>query len=197
MQTPFVDAKLAHMWAARHSLTRRWKRLSRNKKLVKRIAILNKQIAEYATKLCRENWMITCDGLQGKLLARKTWCLLRHLIDPLSSKTATNGNLTKLLNAYDGNAQRLIEDLKAKYLKTERGQFPIPEEYGGPENPALDEPFTITELLTATDESNKKSAPGTDAITYKLLSNMSDAAARGLLGHINRTWESSKLPAQW
>ncbi|XP_070394042.1 uncharacterized protein [Dermacentor albipictus] len=26
---------------------------------------------------------------------------------------------------------------------------------------------------------------------------MSDAAARGLLGHINRTWESSKLPAEW
>lgn len=197
VQTHFVDAKLAHMWAAWHSLTHRWKRQRRNKKLVKRIAILNKEIAEYATKLCRENWMSTCDGLQRKLSARKTWCLVRHLMYPLSRKTTTNHNLTKVLNAYDGNGQRLIEDLKAKYLKTERGQFPTPEGYGGPENPALDEPLTITELLTAIDESNKKRAPGTDAITYKLLSNISDAAVRGFLGHINRTWESSELPAEW
>ncbi|KAH6927030.1 hypothetical protein HPB50_025345 [Hyalomma asiaticum] len=45
-QTPFVDARLAHMWAARHSLTRRWKRQRHNKKLVKRIAVLNKQITD-------------------------------------------------------------------------------------------------------------------------------------------------------
>ncbi|KAL1476386.1 hypothetical protein MTO96_036546 [Rhipicephalus appendiculatus] len=73
-QTPFVDARLAHMWAARHSLTRRWKRQRHNKKLVKRIAVLNKQIAEYAAKLYRETWLSTCDGLQGKLSARQTWC---------------------------------------------------------------------------------------------------------------------------
>ncbi|XP_077542755.1 uncharacterized protein LOC144155286 [Haemaphysalis longicornis] len=54
----------------------------------------------------------------------------QDLIDPLSSKTATIRNLTNVLNVYDGNGQKLIEDLKAKYLKTERGRFLIPEEYG-------------------------------------------------------------------
>ncbi|KAH7935631.1 hypothetical protein HPB52_025366 [Rhipicephalus sanguineus] len=104
-QTPFVDARLAHMWAARHSLTRRWKRQRHNKKLVKRIAVLHKQITEYAAKLCRETWLSTCDGLQGKLSARKTWCLVRRLIDPLSSKTATNRNFTKVLNTYKGDGR--------------------------------------------------------------------------------------------
>ncbi|KAH7969449.1 hypothetical protein HPB52_018293 [Rhipicephalus sanguineus] len=138
-QTPFVDARLAHMWAARHSLTRRWKRQRHNKKLVKRIAVLNKQITEYAAKLCRETWLSTCDGLQGKLSARKTWCLLRHLIDPLSSKTATNRNLTKVINTYKGDGRRLLEELKTKYLKTERGQFPTPERYeeGTPQGSVL------------------------------------------------------------
>lgn len=196
-QTPLVDARLAHMWAARHSLTRRWKRQRHNKKLVKRIAVLNKQITEYAAKLCRETWLSTCDGLQGKLSARKTWCLLRHLIDPLSSKTATNRNLTKVINTYKGDGRRLLEELKTKYLKTERGQFPTPERYEGPENEELDRPFTMTELWSAIDESNSKSAPGRDAITYKLLRNMSEAVARGLLGHINETWESSRLPEEW
>ncbi|KAL1439574.1 hypothetical protein MTO96_010103 [Rhipicephalus appendiculatus] len=82
------------------------------------------QIAEHAAKLCRENWLKSCDGLQGKLSARKTWCLLRHLIDPLSSKTATNRNLTKVLNMYKGDGRRLLEDLKAKYLKTLEGPVP-------------------------------------------------------------------------
>lgn len=181
-QTPYVDARLTHMWAARHSLTRRWKRQRHNRKLAKRIAALNKQIAEHAAKLCRENWLKTCDGLQGKLSTWKTWCLLRHLIDPLSSKTATNRNLTKVLNMYKGDGRRLLEDLKAKYLKTEKGQYPEPERYEGPDNEDLDRPFSMTELWTAIDQSNKKSAPGRDAITYKLLSNMSSKAARGLLG---------------
>ncbi|KAL1478962.1 hypothetical protein MTO96_015954 [Rhipicephalus appendiculatus] len=192
-QTPYVDARLTNMWAARHSLTRRWKRQRHNRKLAKRIAVLNKQIAEHAAKLCRENWLKTCDGLQGKLSARKTWYLLRHLIDPLSSKTATNRNLTKVLNMYKGDGRRLLEDLKAKYLKTEKGQYPVPERYEGPDNEELDRPFTMTELWTAIDESNKRSAPGRDAITYKLLGNMSGAAARGLLEHINEAWESSRI----
>ncbi|KAL1416431.1 hypothetical protein MTO96_000713 [Rhipicephalus appendiculatus] len=177
-ETPFVDARLAHMWAARHSLTRRWKRQRHNKKLVKRIAVLNKQIAEYAAKLYRETWLSTCDGLQGKLSARKTWCLLRHIIDPLSSKTASNRNLTKVLNTYKGDGQRLLADLKEKYLKTERGEYPTPDRYEGPENKELDRPFTMTELWSAIDESNRKSAPGRDAITYKLLGNMSEVLTK-------------------
>ncbi|XP_077535785.1 uncharacterized protein LOC144148061 [Haemaphysalis longicornis] len=196
-QVPYVDARLTHMWAARHSLTRRWKRQRHNRKLAKRIAVLNKQIAEHAAKLCRENWLKTCDGLQGKLSARKTWCLLRHLIDPLSTKTATNRNLTKVLNTYKGDGSRLLEDLKARYLNEEKGQYPVPETYEGPDNDELDRPFTMTEFWTAIDESNKRSAPGRDAITYKLLGNMSGAAARGLLEHINETWDSSRLPEEW
>lgn len=62
---------------------------------------------------------------------------------------------------------------------------------------AFYERLTITECLTAIDETNKNSAPATDAIRYKLLSHMSNAEARGLLGHISRTLESSNLPAEW
>lgn len=47
------------------------------------------------------------------------------------------------------------------------------------------------------DESNKKSAPGMDAITHKLLANMSCTAARELLEHINEAWENSQLPPEW
>ncbi|KAH7967835.1 hypothetical protein HPB52_002906 [Rhipicephalus sanguineus] len=78
------------------------------------------------------------------------------------------------------------------YLKTEKGHYPVPESYNGPDNDELDRLFTMTELWTATDERNKRSAPGRDVITYKLLGNMSGAAARGLLEHINEASKSSQ-----
>ncbi|KAH7958947.1 hypothetical protein HPB49_006815 [Dermacentor silvarum] len=62
---PFVDSRLAHMWAARYSLTKRWKRQRRNRKLARRIAELNNEISEYVAKFSKENWLQVCDGLQG------------------------------------------------------------------------------------------------------------------------------------
>ncbi|KAH7965415.1 hypothetical protein HPB49_007509 [Dermacentor silvarum] len=85
-KVPFVDSRLVHMWAARHSLTKRWKRKRRNRKLALRIAELNNEISEYVAKLSKENWLQVCDGLQGQLSVGKTWKLLRHLIDPAGSK---------------------------------------------------------------------------------------------------------------
>ncbi|XP_077507391.1 uncharacterized protein LOC144118181 [Amblyomma americanum] len=133
----------------------------------------------------------------GKLSSGKTWCLLRHLIDPLSSKTATNRNLTKVLNTYKVDGHRLLEDLKAKYLKTAKGQYPVSERNERPDNEELERQFTMTELWRAIDDSKKRSAPGRDAITYKLLGNMSRTAARGLLEHINEAWESLRLTKEW
>ncbi|KAH8026656.1 hypothetical protein HPB51_023420 [Rhipicephalus microplus] len=46
-------------------------------------------------------------------------------MDPLSSKTATSHNLVKVLNMYKGDGRRLLEDLEVKYLKTEKGQYPL------------------------------------------------------------------------
>ncbi|KAK8766979.1 hypothetical protein V5799_006240 [Amblyomma americanum] len=123
--------------------------------------------------------------MQGKHSSWKAWSRLRHLIHTLSSKTATNRNLTKVLNTYKGEGRRLSEDLKAKYLKKEKGQFPVPERYEGPDNEELDRPFTMTELWTAIDKSNKRSSSGREAITHKLLCNMSGTAGPCLLGRIN------------
>ncbi|XP_049518462.1 uncharacterized protein LOC125943333 [Dermacentor silvarum] len=196
-KVPFIGSRLAHMWAARHSLTKRWKRQRCNRKLARRIAELNNEISEYVAKLSKENWLQVCDGLQGQLFVGKTWKLLRHLIDPAGSKTASNRLLTKVLNTYDGDSGRLMKALEDQYFQAERGQHPISQEYTGPSNEDLDRLFTIPEMWTAIDESNKKSAPGRDAITYRLLANMSGRTAQSLLEHINKAWETSQLPPEW
>ncbi|KAH7980245.1 hypothetical protein HPB49_014079 [Dermacentor silvarum] len=96
---------------ARQSLTKRWKRQRRNRKLARRIAELNNEISEYVAKLRKENWLQVCDGLQGQLSVGKTWKLLRHLIDPAGSKTANNRLLTKVRRrrpAYEGPRRPLF-----------------------------------------------------------------------------------------
>ncbi|KAH7953247.1 hypothetical protein HPB49_006457 [Dermacentor silvarum] len=56
-KVPFVNSRLAHMWAPRHSLTKRWKRQRRNRKLARRIAELNNEVSEYVATLSKENWL--------------------------------------------------------------------------------------------------------------------------------------------
>ncbi|KAG0434857.1 hypothetical protein HPB47_018829 [Ixodes persulcatus] len=71
-QVPFVDSRISHMWAARHGLIRRWKRQRHNNKLRRRIHALNKQAAEYAEQLYRENWIQMCEDLQGTPSTKRT-----------------------------------------------------------------------------------------------------------------------------
>lgn len=63
--------------------------------------------------------MRMCDNLQGTLSTKKTWKLFRHLIDPLKSKSASARDLTRTINSYDGDGEKLIRELTGKYLKTE------------------------------------------------------------------------------
>ncbi|XP_077551209.1 uncharacterized protein LOC144164821 [Haemaphysalis longicornis] len=185
-------------WARRQQATlQKWKRQRRNRKLARRIGLLNKEIAVYAAKLCRENWHKMCEGLQGQLSAGKTWKLLRHLIDPAQSKSTMNRNLTKVINNYDGDSAELLMDLQKRYLQTEKGRYLPPQVYEGTPNEELDRLFTISELWAAIDKSNRKSAPGADNITYKLLFNMCSITANELLQHINEAWETSRLPQEW
>lgn len=89
-----------------------------------------------------------------------------------------------------------MELLKTKYLKTEKTGATI-SGYEGKENPDLDRPFTNQKLVTAIDESNHASAPGKDAITYKLLRNRSNGSRSELLGLINKAWNKGSLLKEW
>lgn len=180
-QTPCVDARLAHLWEARRSLTKRWKRQRHNRKLRKKINEISRKAAEYAAELCKESWLSLCDDLRGTLSTRKTWQLLRHLIDPLASKSATNRSLARTLSNYAGGAKKLMEDLKDRYLNTEKS-VEQPGLYRGTSNEVLDRPFIDSEIRTAISERDKRSSPGPDNITYRIFNNLSDKSRQELLG---------------
>ncbi|KAG0414931.1 hypothetical protein HPB47_007902, partial [Ixodes persulcatus] len=96
-----ADSKLLHLWEARNSLQEKWRRQRLNRNLRRKIARLDRDIEDHANRLARQQWESTCSSMEGQLGLRKTWNLLRCLLDPDSSKTLQRQNLNKITHTYD------------------------------------------------------------------------------------------------
>ncbi|KAH7954537.1 hypothetical protein HPB49_019531 [Dermacentor silvarum] len=68
---PAVDSHLLHLWEAKRSLIKRWKRQRHNRKLKLRIAKLSQEANEYAQHLDDDNWIQLCASMQGTLHTNK------------------------------------------------------------------------------------------------------------------------------
>lgn len=76
-----MDSRLLHMWEAKGSMLKRWKKQKHNRKLKKRIAELDKRIEVYANRLTQQNWEATCNSMEKQMGMSKTWNILRCLLD--------------------------------------------------------------------------------------------------------------------
>ncbi|KAH9376211.1 hypothetical protein HPB48_004229 [Haemaphysalis longicornis] len=83
---PVVDLHLSNLWEARRSLFKRWKRQKHNRKLKLEIAAITKKANQYGALLYRQNWDKACDQLQGNLSTKRTWHILRGLLDKNGQK---------------------------------------------------------------------------------------------------------------
>ncbi|KAH7987041.1 hypothetical protein HPB52_024559 [Rhipicephalus sanguineus] len=63
-EATMLDSRLAHLMEACNSLRQRWKR-QRNRKLRKRIALLNRDIEHHSAVLCRQQWYAVCQEADG------------------------------------------------------------------------------------------------------------------------------------
>ncbi|KAG0430398.1 hypothetical protein HPB47_022728 [Ixodes persulcatus] len=113
---PDIDSHLLHLWEARRSLTKRWRRQRHNKKLKRRIAKLTVDAADYAANLTGENWHALCDNLNGTLGTARTWSLLRHLIQPGQAKSDRAKGIHKLLRATNLTDTQCLTQLRQRYL---------------------------------------------------------------------------------
>ncbi|KAG0430633.1 hypothetical protein HPB47_022530 [Ixodes persulcatus] len=143
-ETPCVDPHLLHMWDARRSLTKRWKNQRLNRKLKIKIQEINHKAEEYAAELTRQNWYNLCDSIQGRLNSASTWKLLRALLDPNNTRTATCKRISELVFKSLLTAHEMFDKLASKYLCIEPPK--AQNDYHGRANPALDEPIAVWEL---------------------------------------------------
>lgn len=192
---PATDKHLLHCWEAREALIKRWKRNKTNRSLRKRISELNAHIQDYTNQLLKKQWTDLCNSLQGQLSVKKTWQLIRHLLNPTTSKNSNTQKIAQLINEHD-DPQKLLEELKMKYIP--QSDNPKYENYNGPENEVLDEPFTLSELKSAMQDCKHAKTPGPDQITNPCLRNLSDEDQEWLLQQINNIWKGkTPLPPEW
>ncbi|KAH9379865.1 hypothetical protein HPB48_000860 [Haemaphysalis longicornis] len=101
---PYVDSKLQHMWDAYRSIEARWKKHRHRKTLRIKLQNLKTAIAKHADYLTRMQWLQACDEMRGTLSMKRTWAILRKLIDPSNNKTESAKKITKLIQDYEGTA---------------------------------------------------------------------------------------------
>lgn len=198
IETPAVDGHLLHLWEARRSLTKRWKRQRHNRKLKIRIAQLAQEASEYARQLQETNWLQFCDDLKGTLSTKRTWAILRSMIDPAGTRTTTSRTLKLIEHEYDGTAGALIEDIKSIYVGLEDMRS-REYSYNGPDNVELDAPITTAELYAAAQSFRKNTAPGPDHVTNAMLRNLSRESLKQLTTYFNdNVWsENGAVPDDW
>ena len=193
--TPTLDTRLAHLWAAYHSLLERWKLGKHNRTLKKRLATLQSQIQEHSEELCRSNWGQVCDGIAGKLSTKRAWQLLRHLIDPSQKRATAQHHVTRLIHAHVDNPEALMNTLRDTY--TSPGTpTPLPS-YTGQPNPELDADITEAEIRAALLTIRSSSAPGADQVTNTTLRNLDDRSINRIAEYFNQCWKEGTLPQSW
>ncbi|KAH6927752.1 hypothetical protein HPB50_007734 [Hyalomma asiaticum] len=196
---PAVDSHLLHLWEARRALLKRWKRQKLNRRLKQRIASLAAQAQEYAEQLARQNWRAFCDQLQGTLSTKKTWRLLRALLDDGPTKTHQREHIRLLTHNYDGSGEDLLKKLCEKLRGPTQPVTTLPsfKEYEGLPNADLDRPFTLAELHGAIAKLTRNTSPGKDRIVNKHLRQLPNKALTALLQYYNECWDKGELPASW
>lgn len=190
-----ADSRLLHMWEAKQSMERRLKNQKWNRNLRRRIARHNKEMEDNTFRLCEQNWANKCDEMEGSMNLSKTWNILRHLLDPASSKTQSGIRLAKARHAFVGNDDYFMKKLIETFVG-ETSRTPLPD-YGGAPNEALDAPITEAEVRAEIVRLRTKSAPGPDGVTNKMLRNLDDDSISYLTKYMQECWEKGELPQQW
>lgn len=128
---------------------------------------------------------------------KKTWALLRHLLDPTSSKTITSTRLHSLINNYPGTSAELLDKLRSMYIPTSSSQNPSLPHYSGPPNVSLDQDITVAEVRHAISQLRRQTAPGSDKVTNKILRQLTDHTIDSLTALFNHHWSRGTLPSTW
>ncbi|XP_077552461.1 uncharacterized protein LOC144166881 [Haemaphysalis longicornis] len=191
-----IDSRLAHLLEAKKSLQNRWRGQRHNRKLRKRIAILNREIEKHCAVLCRQQWHAVCQEADGQMHKSRTWKLLRHLLDENKTKGSQRHGLARTLHRakQELGESELCRRLNDKYLLVTPNE-PLPD-YTGGSNALLDRDIEEWEVRAVIQTINCRSAAGPDKTTNNALRNMNDAAITALTRYYE-CWRSGRLPKHW
>lgn len=117
------------------------------------------------------------------------------MLDPEESKTAYRKNINRIIDAYKGSEQDILQELTERYVSSARSE--MHPDYRGAVNEDLDSPISESEIRAVLQKLNTKSAPGPDGITNKTLKNLDNKSITKLANYVNACWETGRVPQQW
>ncbi|KAH7933763.1 hypothetical protein HPB49_016964 [Dermacentor silvarum] len=118
---------------------------------------------------------------QANLLGcKKTWHLLRHLLDPGNTKSAARNQLPKIIHQYPGTDAELLAELASRYINTSSLSDTHLPHYVGAPNEQLDSDISEAEVYAALHKLRTTSALGPDGVTNKALRNLDPKCMRAL-----------------
>lgn len=200
LQVDAMDSRLAHLLEAKKSLVEKWRTQKLNRRLRKRISLLNKEIEDYCQELSRQQWNEVCSKVDGQMRTGGKWNLLKVLLDETNSKGNQRLAIDRLVQAQRSSGvddTTLLTELAERYLPLGPvGDWDYPDYRGGPLE-AVDSPFTKLEIEEVLHELNSRSAPGPDGITNRLLRNLDDKSIAKLTEEVNLLWAEGRVPEAW
>ncbi|KAH7944577.1 hypothetical protein HPB52_021394 [Rhipicephalus sanguineus] len=148
---------------------RRWRRQRHNNRLRRRIARLERELEAHTAALERQQWGQICNSLNGQMGCKKTWHLLRHMLDPGSSKSAARKQFARIIHQYPGTDEELLDEPITRYFNASHKQSSTAQlpQYTGTPNEQLDADISEAEVCVALHKLRTTSAPGPDGVTNK------------------------------
>ncbi|XP_075730616.1 uncharacterized protein LOC142772299 [Rhipicephalus microplus] len=136
-----------------------------------------------------------CNTMDGNMSAARTWKILKHLLDPTSTRTTVQTEMAKLRHKYKGDLEALMDEIVRTHLTRTEGLDNA--EYTGAPNEELDADFSVQEIRVVLQPVKMKSAPGPDKITNKILRNLDDNAIVNLCEYVNECRRTGRVPRKW
>lgn len=113
-----MDSRLAHLIEANDFLLSWWKTQKLNRRLRKRLAVLNKEIMTHCQVLERQQWQEVCNMVDGQMRIGGKWNLLTHLLHGNETKTSKDRAVDRILHEerqHQGNDE-IATRLARRYL---------------------------------------------------------------------------------
>ncbi|KAH8035989.1 hypothetical protein HPB51_015499 [Rhipicephalus microplus] len=114
---PAIDSRLAHLWAARTGLTNPWHKQRHNRPYAGASHTSIVLLSNKPPCLHANSGNNSARSSTVSWAAKKSWNLLRYLLDPASGKSVAREQLHRVVRAYPGDTPSLMADLAAKYFQ--------------------------------------------------------------------------------
>lgn len=195
-ENPHIDSHLLNLWDKRHRIVQNWKKHKQNHSLRKLIEQITVEAQEYAQKLCTENWLETCDKLNGRLHTARVWNILRSLL----GQGKPRHTMDKIMMSSGQTREEITDEIRQTFYPLDQNAEQLPDyptESLEESTTGINSLFTLAELHTALSSLKRNTTPGKDGITYSTLRNLPSSQLEQLLEYINNIWESGILPEEW